>query len=428
MIQKRQRFFQSRLARQSFWVLLVGVLLIGAASLTIFSIYFLYGRTRINEVRLANELIRVVTIAKALPVDTLPKTVRSLSERGLHVSMSRQPPVHYQIIQLTEPKFLRQYVYQHHGDIKVSMELASGRWLNIRAHQVQHEWLFMGLLISSVVLLFMLIILCFWSIKRLAIPVDALTSAAQRFGVDMQAPPLALTGPPEVQEVMQAFNEMQARIRRLVHDRTQMLAAISHDLRTPITRLQLRAEYLQGTPQYEKAVADLQEMEQMIASILSFARDYVRSEAMERFDLNALLESLCNDRMDMGHAVRYHSTFSRMPYFGRIGALKRAFSNLIENAVKYGEKTDVSLQRQEEKLQIKIVDEGPGIPEEQLEKVFEPFYRVDPARSPEKSGTGLGLAVARDIIRTHGGEITLFNREPNGLIVLVSLPYNPGSD
>jgi signal transduction histidine kinase len=215
---------------------------------------------------------------------------------------------------------------------------------------------------------------------------------------------------------------MQDRVRRLLHDRTQMLAAISHDLRTPITRLQLRAEYLQGTNQYDKAIADLKEMENMISSILSFARDHVRSENMERFDLNALLQTLCDDLADVGSHVVYHSELQRMPYFGRIVALKRAINNLIENAVKYGDRAEVSLKQTDKELQIRISDEGPGIPQDQLEKVFAPFYRVDTARSPKKSGTGLGLAVARDIIRAHGGEIRLYNREPHGLTAVISLP------
>ena len=148
----------------------------------------------------------------------------------------------------------------------------------------------------------------------------------------------------------------------------------------------------------------------------------MRSENMERFDLNALLESLCDEMVDVGHAVHYESDIQRWPYFGRIGALKRAFSNLIENAIKYGSEAEVMLKRVDNGVQIKIIDQGPGIPEDQFEKVFAPFYRVDQSRSPKTSGTGLGLAVARDIVRAHGGDITLFNRELKGLIVLVMLP------
>jgi len=265
--------------------------------------------------------------------------------------------------------------------------------------------------------------MCAWAVKRLATPLGLFVNATKRFGVDVDAPPLALQGPPELQEVIVAFNEMQARVKRLLNDRTQMLAAISHDLRTPITRLQLRAEYLEDTNQYDKAIADLNEMENMISSVLSFARDHTQEEAMQRFDLNALLETLCNDMEDLGHDAVYHSDGSRAPYFGRISASRRAFTNLVENAIKYGEKVDVILKKVgDDILEVKISDSGPGIPESQMEKVFSPFYRVDAARSLQKAGAGLGLAVARDVIRAQGGDIQLSNREPRGLMVQVSLP------
>lgn len=422
-MKKRQRaFFTSRLARQSFWILLLGVLLLGGASLSVFGTYLVYGRDQVNKASLANEIIRDVRVAQDLSAVQLPHSLRALNWPGVRATIDPQPLAKAQIVQLPDAKWIRRYVRQHSFNLRMSVLLTNGQWLNIRAHRLQHQWFLAGMAISSVALFIALIFLCLWVVKRLGVPLRSFTSAAQRFGVDVQAPPMPVDGPPEMQEVIQAFNEMQNRIRRLLHDRTQMLAAISHDLRTPITRLQLRAEYLKGTNQYEKAVADLEEMEQMISSILSFARDYVRSENMERFDLNALLESLCNEMLDVGQDVKYTSKIKRWPYFARSGALKRAFSNLIENAIKYGDKARVSLKSNGNAIQIKIRDQGPGVPEDQFEKVFAPFYRVDQSRSPKKSGTGLGLAVARDIIRAHGGEIALFNGEPRGLIVIVTLP------
>jgi len=419
----KRGFFKSRLSRQTFWILLLGTLLIGGAGLSVFGTYLMYGRDKVNRALLAREIIRDLRIARELPLESLPHTVGQLKSPGVRVSMTPQPLPDARIIQVPNRKWIRGYVNQHPFSLKMSIMLANGQWLNIEAHRAQHKWLLTGMVVSSAALLIGLILLCLWAVKRLGIPMRSFTEAAKRFGLDVQAPPIALDGPPEMQEVIRAFNEMQSRIRRLLHDRTQMLAAISHDLRTPITRLQLRAEYLKGTAQYEKAVADLEEMEQMISSILSFARDYVRSENMERFDLNALLESVCDEMVDVSHNVKYTSKIKRLPYFGRIGALKRAFTNLIENGVKYGDSVQVSLKHNGKDIQIKIVDHGPGIPEDQFEKVFAPFYRVDQSRSPKKSGTGLGLAVARDIIRAHGGEITLFNRdEPRGLVVIATLP------
>lgn len=418
----RSGVFQSRQARQSFWILLIGCLFLIGAGISIFSSYLLYSRYNLSHTRLATQVVKIVVLAKALPPSELPRMVRALNTEGVRVVISDHASPHAEILQNTDPHSLRKYVHEHRTQLSVSVPLNNGQWLNLHAHRGPIIWLLISIVASSLVLLFALIFLCFWVIRRMDMPLGNFLQAAKRFGRDVEAPPLAPMGNTEMQEVIAAFNDMQDRVRRLLNDRTQMLAAISHDLRTPITRLQLRAEYLQGTDQYEKAVADLKEMENMIASILSFAKDHVRSEALERFDLNALLETLCDDMMDVGHEVIYHSDVTRMPYYARIGALKRAFNNLIDNAIKYGQRAEVYLKQTDKEIQIKISDEGPGIPEDQLEKVFAPFYRVDAARSPKQSGTGLGLAVARDIIRAHGGDILLLNRDPKGLTVVVSLP------
>ncbi len=237
---------------------------------------------------------------------------------------------------------------------------------------------------------------------------------------------MAVEGSREMREVIIEYNNMQEKIRRLVLDRTQMLAAISHDLRTPITRLLMRIEYLQGSEQYDKAVKDLKEMDQMIRSILAFARDYAANEVMEKFELGALLESICNDLVDTKLDVEYLSWDMHKVFYGRVNALRRAISNVIENAVKYGDKAYVQMELKQGEVQIKVKDCGPGIPEVEMEKVFAPFYRVDPARNPEKGGSGLGLAVSRDIIRSHAGDVKLYNSdEPGmGLLVVMHLPVS----
>ena len=160
----------------------------------------------------------------------------------------------------------------------------------------------------------------------------------------------------------------------------------------------------------------------MISSILTFARDSSRTEPMERFDLSALLESLCDDMVDMGREVEYQGKVDRFTYFGRLTSLRRAFTNFIDNAIKYGKVANVSLSRSNNEALIRIDDAGPGIPESELEKVFDPFYRVDPARTPQIGGTGLGMTVAREIVRGHGGEIILMNRKKGGLSVQIHLP------
>jgi signal transduction histidine kinase len=224
-----------------------------------------------------------------------------------------------------------------------------------------------------------------------------------------------------VRRAAHAFNQMQERIRRFVEDRTQMVAAIAHDLGTPITRLRLRAEYVEDEEQRQKVLGDLEEMEQMIASTLAFAREDGVNEPRETFDLNSLLESICDDFADAGQAVEFRAD-GRLAYDFRLVALRRAFTNLIENAVKYGSSAQVLVEERPDAIVVRIDDDGPGIPEEAMEQVFEPFRRLDESRSRETGGTGLGLAVARSIVRSHGGDVILRNRAEGGLRSEVILP------
>ena len=215
---------------------------------------------------------------------------------------------------------------------------------------------------------------------------------------------------------------MQTRLHRFVEDRTQMLAAISHDLRTPLTRLRLRAEFVEDPEQQRKMLADLEEMEAMIASTLAFARDDARKEPRVPIDLAALLQSLVDDLGDAGNTVEYsgpeHKTIACRPV-----ALRRAIGNLIDNALKYGGCARVALLdgREDGHVAIRIDDDGPGIPEGEQEKVFAPFYRLERSRSRDTGGTGLGLSVARTIARAHGGDVTLRNRPDGGLSALLLL-------
>ena len=422
----KRSLFESQAARQTFWLLMIGVLIIYGAGIYLSITYIQNRYIRVTPRTLEHLLLRAVSITRYPPKQTpreVMHKIRHLHRRGFRFRISKDKQRGAVVLATLDKRAIAKLVQANKNALRVSIPINQGDyWVNIRGRVVEHQWLLFGFILTTVITFAALVLLCFWTVRRLAIPVDQLTEAAKRFGVDVQAPPMAEVGTPEMQQVIKAFNEMQGRIRRLIHDRTNMLAAISHDLRSPITRLQLRAEYLKGTPQYDKAIADLEDMERMITSILSFARDHRRSEAAEKFDLNALLESLCHDISDSGHEVVYSGSEKRLPFYGRLSAIKRALTNLIENAVKYGDKAEVTLQQQGNYLQVRIHDEGPGIPADSLDKVFEPFYRVDAARTPSKSGVGLGLAVARDIIVAHGGDISLLNREPRGLTVLVSLP------
>ena len=207
----------------------------------------------------------------------------------------------------------------------------------------------------------------------------------------------------------------------MVRDRTQMLAAISHDLRTPITRMKLRAQFVGDEEAKQKLITDLEEMELMVNETLSFAREDSTSEEKTRLDLVSLLKSICDEMHDMGHQVSFECAVHRIPFWGRRSALKRALTNLINNAIRYADNVTVSVQYQYHRAVITVEDDGPGIAENELEQVFEPFYRGEHSRSRDTGGVGLGLAVTHDIIKAHHGEVYLQNRPEGGLCATVEL-------
>ncbi len=270
-------------------------------------------------------------------------------------------------------------------------------------------------------------IMIVWAVRKLLVPVRTLAAAAERLGRDVvNAPSLPETGPSELATAAVAFNTMAARIRRFVEDRTFLLTAIGHDLRTPITRLKLRAEYMEDDEQRIKMLADLDEMEAMVAATLAFGRDITTSEAVTRIDLAILLRTILDEAADgdPDHAEALHFTGpDHLPVRARPLALKRALTNLIGNALKYGDAAAVTLaQTDKHSVRVDIDDQGPGITNTDVETVFEPFRRLETSRNRETGGSGLGLSIARNIIRAHGGDITLANRRSGGLRASVILP------
>ena len=256
--------------------------------------------------------------------------------------------------------------------------------------------------------------------RRLAAPIRIFAAAAERLGRDPRASPLALKGPSEIRAAVGAFNDMQQRLRLYVEDRTAMMAAIAHDLRTPLTRLRFRIE---GLPeeQRNKASADIDQMEEMISATLIFVRDTTRPGERTPLELSSLLESLCDEMAETGAETEVASG-EKVVLEGDPMALRRLFSNLLENAVKFGGRARARVFRDETNAFVEIEDDGPGIPPADTEKVFEPFYRREPSRSRQTGGIGLGLAVVRSIARGHGGDVALVNRVGGGLTARVQLP------
>jgi signal transduction histidine kinase len=257
-------------------------------------------------------------------------------------------------------------------------------------------------------------------------PLKRLAKAATDLGNDINHPPLGLDGASEIRQASAAFNAMQARIRQYIFQRTQMLAAITHDLQTPLTRMRLRLEKVADKELQQRLVEDLSAMQAMVREGLELARSTDTSESMQRLDLDSLLDSVSCDATDAGQQVEVKGS-SHMSLMGRPMALRRCLVNLIDNAVKYGQQARVLVEGGKGTARIRIRDAGPGIPEQELARVFDPFYRVETSRSRESGGTGLGLTIARNIAEQHGGSIQLSNRPEGGLEVTLVLPeYYPG--
>lgn len=304
----------------------------------------------------------------------------------------------------------------------VSVHLDDGHWLNFATDIPESDSLWSSRAFFSMALMALgVIVLSFWVVRRMTKPLSTLARAADYLGRDVNSPPLSEVGPSESRRVARAFNEMQQRLRRLIEGRTQMLAAISHDLRTPITLLRLRAEFIDDAEEQKKTMATLDEMESMISSTLAFARDDAEKEKPRVVDIAALIGSIRDDMEDAGQPVAFDAA-PRLAYECRAIALKRALANLIENAVKYGHRARIRLEDTADCIRIVVDDDGPGILGEELEKVYTPFYRIEGSRSRETGGVGLGLSVARSVVRAHGGDIQLTNREEGGLRATVELP------
>lgn len=282
------------------------------------------------------------------------------------------------------------------------------------------------LLLALGVLLAAVLLLSLFAVRWVTRPLHVLATAAEALGRDIHSPKLPEDGPREIRQAAHAFNTMQDRLTRFIDDRTRILAAMSHDLKTPITRMRLRADLMDDEELRRRFEADLKEMEAMVTHTLEFMRGLGGNEPRQPVDVMALLESLQSDNEAMGRRVRVEGQ-AAAPYIGVVSLLKRCLANLVDNAVLYGGRATLQIEDTAQCLTVRVRDEGPGIPQAELEKVFEPFYRLEGSRSRATGGTGLGLAIARNIARGHGGDIALRNLPEGGLEAVLSLPRQGGA-
>lgn len=303
----------------------------------------------------------------------------------------------------------------------VSVPLKDGAWLNgIYAKPLLSPGPPPSYYASLVVTALLLSLVAVIAARRVGRPLQRLTDAAEKFGRGEMASTVPEEGPDDLRRVSSAFNLMQSRMRRFVEDRTRMVAAISHDLRTPITSMRLRAEFIEDEEMRGKFISTLDEMKAMTEATLAFAAEEAATEDTRPVEMNALLGSLCADLQELGWNVVFQET-DRIVSRCRPEALRRAFRNVIENAIRYGNEARVSMKRTDDTIDIVVEDDGPGVSPGDREKIFEPFLRLESSRNRNTGGAGLGLSIARSILRNHGGDIDLPECQ-RGLRVRLRLP------
>ena len=310
-------------------------------------------------------------------------------------------------------------------EMNLSIALSNDRWLNVgtRFERPPLQWPFYSMLTFILTAAIILITVFWFLISRFTGPLRRLVGAVDRLGRGEEIAELPAMGPSEVREITSTFNKMQDRLTRFVAERTRLLASLGHDLRSPLTAIRVRAELVDDEETRNSLVASVEEMQTMVEETLTFARGMSASEASQSVEFGYLLRDLKNSSPVSFQLERGPPTSVRI----RPIAIRRALRNVIENAARYGKNPRVAYLVRDEHLLIKVEDDGPGIPETDLERVFDPFFRLENSRSLETGGHGLGLSIARTIITAHGGDIWLANREEGGLRASILIPLEAGT-
>jgi signal transduction histidine kinase len=366
-----------------------------------------------------NFTVRLTDAPAETLLPELPRGAQGLFRIGVNYGVLGDPKLRWSELKL--------FGGFREGHILYVFHLPAGGWLDVGAEpEPIRPWHSPTFLAAFLLMTLTAAGLTLWAVRRLTEPVRVLAAAAEALGRDVNAPPLPENGPTETAVAAVAFNTMAARIRRFVSDRTEMLTAIGHDLRTPITRLKLRAEFIDDEELRTKVLSDLDELETMVSATLAFGRDARANEPVSSVDLVELLRTILDETSDA-----HPDSADRLSYCGpphqtvwvRPVALKRALANLVANAESYGGSARVTMVPPTDgTVSVTIEDDGPGIPAEEIDRVFEPFHRLEESRNRETGGVGLGLPIARNMLRAHGGDVVLKNRPEGGLKAIVTLP------
>lgn len=444
------RWLTDTIAGRTILVLVFGFGAVLFASHTVYEFAIDRETRTLNTTRLAERLVFLKRVLLRLPHDQRDAAALSLSGGAIEIHWSLRPLAtpggpsarstqelrnellgrnpdlaeHGLIVGISEDAAEAHSTQKppHAHVVLISMQLEDKSWINISqvtftGSRFASRSYWLSVLIFAIGTVALSVLMAGWLTR----PLSDLTVASRKLFARMEQKPVPEAGPREVRELGVAINEMQERIKKLIADRTQTLAAISHDIRTPLTRLRLRLESVEDEQFKRGTESDLNDMEGMIDSTLAFLRGEASDEPAQTFDLVTVLDTITNDLTDID-ATASLSGDRNAVVRGRRLALKRVFTNVLENAVRYGGSVRTNVTLKHGLVVVVVEDDGPGIPPEEQERVFSPFYRIESSRSLDTGGHGLGLTVAQTIVRAHGGEIKLQNRSPRGLSVTLSFP------
>lgn len=347
-----------------------------------------------------------------------------IKEHGLRISFSKIPKNKVIFQAPNALTALSKYLRNNTGQYNFSVETNSGYWLNFSTIFATTFYVMNSLFLLIEMILFGLILFYILAIKHYAIPLKNFKQIAENLAMDFHANPVqSHYVTPLTKATEKAILNLQNRIKTIIDNRTRMIAAISHDLRTPITRLKLLVQFIEGSEQNEKILSNLDEMDHMINEVLNFSRIDAFHEQKVKLNIDALLNSICEDFSDLGYDLNYINNSDTTLIYGRFLALKRAFINIVQNGLRYGDMINISLEKfNEELVTLSFEDNGPGIHEDELTKIAKPFYRGVDVNSVDNVGSGLGLTIVHEIINAHDGNLTFENKHKGGLKVMVSLP------
>jgi protein-histidine pros-kinase len=427
---------------------LLATLTIGLAAIQIISfIAFMTFRAQEAKERrtrfLGADVSFVYELLKSMPAAQRPEWVMRLNQ-GYHYRYSlepaapEEPEVAFQDERVAEVAAILKATLPAEAKLsfrlpaELTPEIRDNAWqvvlsLDQKQSLVLHLFDTFTMLSTGALLVYLAVVLLavtpfvWWAVHLTTRRIDRMLGTIEQFGRNLNSPPVPESGPGELRRAARAVNAMRERILKHIEERTQILAAIAHDLQTPLTRLRLRAEALETGAPRDRIIADVEYMASLVTEGLDYAHSEHLREANSVIEVNHWLEGMVDDAQDAG-AVCVLNGQALAPYTGALRALTRAMQNLIDNALKFGTEAEVRIEDSSERLTVRVLDNGPGLSDALMVKVFDPFFRAESSRNRATGGSGLGLSIARNIVRAHGGDIRLKNRAEGGLEVIVELP------